>query len=546
MTNSPLLEVRGLTVRPRADFHRSIVSDMSFSLEAGECLAVIGESGAGKSLALRAVCGLLPPCLRAEGSVRIQGREVFGRSAAALGCGQTLLYLTQQPMTAFDPLSRLGDQLEETLRLVARRTSAEARRQLTDAFNALGFDAAQEALDKYPCELSGGMLQRAMLALALLLKPRIIIADEPTSALDALSTRRVTQQLLRIRRETGASLMLVTHDLGFAAALADRVIVMRGGCIVESGGKEVFCSPQSAYARHLVEMRSTLDQALLRALGVASNKTQRSAVRNPTCRTPLVKVRGLRHGYACATSRRRREVLRDISLDIASGEVVGLVGPSGAGKSTLSRILLGLEEPQGGTVLISGMSPLKARTSCPGIMSVVFQNYSEAADPMWTVSETVLEPQQLMPANQRPRLEVDALLKAVSLPKNAAKRLPNNLSGGELQRVSIARALAARPDFIVFDEALSSLDASVQAEILRLLPALKAQNPSSAWLFITHDLRAAAAVCSRILFLEDGRIVESLSTNRLFEAQSVLARSLIESSAQAPGVPNPWIFRDRY
>lgn len=535
MTNSPLLEVRGLTVRPRADFHRSIVSDMSFWLEAGECLAVIGESGAGKSLALRAVCGLLPPCLRAEGSVRIQGREVFGRSAAALGCGQTLLYLTQQPMTAFDPFSRLGDQLEETLRCVARRTSAEARRQLTDAFNALGFDAAQEVLDKYPCELSGGMLQRAMLALALLLKPRIIIADEPTSALDALSTRRVTRQLLRIRRETGASLMLVTHDLALAASLADRAIVMRGGRVVESGGKKVFTSPQSAYARHLVEMRSTLDQALLRALGAASNKPQPAAVRRPTGCAPLVKVRGLRHGYVSKTSRHRREVLRGISLDIAPGEVVGLVGPSGSGKSTLSRILLGLEEPQDGTVLISGLPPLEALRNHPGIMSAVFQNYSEAADPMWTVSETVLEPQRLMPATQGTLPEVDELLKAVRLSADTAERLPNTLSGGELQRASIARALAARPDFIVFDEALSSLDASVQAEILRLLPALKAQNPSSAWLFITHDLRAAAAVCSRILFLEDGRIVESLSTNRLFEAQSTLARSLLETEASVTG-----------
>lgn len=548
MTEAAALEVRGLRVMPRGAESHLILRGIDFDVRRGECLAVIGESGAGKSTALKAVCGLLPPCLRAEGEVRLHGEEVLRLGYRRRDRGRRLLYLSQQPMTAFDPLMRLGRQLEETL-LVQRPelSRREARACISEALAALRFADPEAALERYPCELSGGMLQRAMTAAALLLRPEIVVADEPTSALDVLSISEIRRSLLRIRKETAASLVIVTHDLGFAQSLADRFIVMKAGEIVEAGGADVLSNPKTPYVQHLCSMRRRMDEALKQSLEPNASDAAPAAADNDKPVPPLLAAQGLVKRYAAPRRRlfeakRFSTVLEGAQLTLARGEAVGLVGPSGAGKSTLARLLLGLEAPDCGSILMDGEPLLCWREAHPGAMSLISQNYAQSADPAWTVDEIVAEPIRLAMkhaaaspreratlAQRLTRQSLVAALAAVGLPEAMLARRPHELSGGELQRVCIARALAASPQLIVFDEALSSLDASVQGEIIELLQRMP--KTKAAWLFISHDLRAVASLCTRVLFLSEGRIVESADAKRLGSVKTPQARALVEAAS---------------
>lgn len=551
------IEVRGLRVMPRGAGSRLILRGIDFDVHAGECLAVIGESGAGKSTALKAVCGLLPPCLRAEGEVRLHGEEVLHLGYRRRDRGRRILYLSQQPMTAFDPLVRLGRQLEETLRahrpVLSRR---DARSEIASALASLRFADPEAALERYPCELSGGMLQRMMTAAALLLKPEIVVADEPTSALDVLSVREVRRSLERIRAETHASLVIVTHDLGFAESLADRFIVMKAGEIVEAGGPKVLAAPKTPYVQHLAGMRRKMEAALAKSLeakpaaegsasGASATAEALEASAASAAEPPLLLAKGLVKRYAAPRQplfgpRRLSTVLEGAALSLRPGEAVGLVGPSGAGKSTLARLLLGLEAPDAGTLLASGEPLVRWRAAHPGAASLISQNYAESADPAWTVDEIVAEPIRLAMRRAAPekraaltgelsRAALAKRLADVGLPEAMLDRRPHELSGGELQRICIARALAASPQLVVFDEALSSLDASVQGEIIELLQ--KMPRHDAAWLFISHDLRAVAALCTRVLFLSNGRIVESADAKRLGAVKTPEARVLVEAAA---------------
>ena len=542
-----LIEVRGLEVMPREHPSRRILKGVDFEVRAGECLAVIGESGAGKSLALKAVCGLLPPCLRAAGSVRLEGREVLDLGYRRSDRGRRLLYLSQQPMSAFEPLSRLGGQLIETLRTHEPGLSQrEARRRIEETLARLRFENPAEALDKYPSELSGGMLQRAMTAVAVLLRPQIVVADEPTSALDVLSVREVLRELMGIRRETGATLVVVTHDLAFARRIADRCIVFKSGEIVESGPMKDFERARHPYVRRLAAMQGVLEKGLAKALAARPDSEAGAApgdapqpAENSGSRAPALieverlaksyPVRGARSLRALLAPRARRQVLRGASFSIAPGEAVGLVGASGEGKSTLARILLGLEKPDSGAVRL----PPGAATGRLAAMSLVSQNYVDSADPSWNVARILAEPLEIARVQGRAAHAVDAAFLArrlaeAGLPAEKLQARPYELSGGELQRVCIARALIHRPRFVVFDEALSSLDASVQGEMIELLKFLR--SPETAWLFISHDLKAVAALCSRVLFLKDGRIIESLAVEQLSRARTEPVRALIDAA----------------
>lgn len=541
-SESSVLEVRGLKVGPRGTNDAWILKGVDFEVRRSESLAIIGESGAGKSLAVKTVCGLLPENLRAEGSVRVHGRSVSINSPQSELLGRRLLYLSQQPMSAFDPLSRLGRQIEETLKVhFPDEPIVERRKRIDEIFRFLRFEDPAAVLSRFPSELSGGMLQRAMTAIAILLKPEAVVADEPTSALDVLSVREVLKILKTIQEQTGAALIVITHDLSFAEALARRFIVMKSGRIVESGGPEILQAPRHPYFKHLVQMRHSMKARLTAALQGVESASSNTPTSHQKALPRLLEVRRLQKSYCKARSSffslpRSVSVLAGLNLDIQSGETVALVGASGEGKSTLSRLLLGLEKPDAGTIRINGMNLEQWQKLNPGAMSVVSQNYEDSADPTWSVADILAEPLKIKllsaETDQAKRIR-DKLTEAyfqqclsrVGLSNDKLHRHPHELSGGELQRVCIARALISDPRFVVFDEALSSLDAAVQGEILELLLQLRTKD--SSWLFISHDLKAVAALCDRVLFLHGGRIVESIAADKLAKVSSPTAKQLL-------------------
>lgn len=508
-----------------------IVHGLSFSLARGETLVIVGQSGAGKSMTMKTLANLLPAGFAAQGSIRLAGKELLGAHKTKLVRGHDILYMSQQAMTAFDPLVRIGTQLAETLRTREKHlSSAQVRAKILDVLASLRFADPAAVLERFPCELSGGMLQRCMTAAALLLEPQVILADEPTSALDVLSIHRVLEELERTRDATGAALIVVTHDLSVARRLADSVLVMKDGQCLEQGSREILDHPKTDYARHLEQTQAQM----VWALEEATQGKALEAMRNECTMPALVTASNLSKNYLRGGSWWRpqeQRVLDDVDFRLYPGEVTGLVGGSGEGKSTLSRLLLGMENPDGGEIRIENMPLQSWREKNPGGISAVFQNYADAADPRWTVEESIVEPlrdQALSVSADKADERALYLLDQVGLPANKARRLPHELSGGELQRVSIARALAAHPKLVVFDEALSSLDASIQGEILELLKKLR--RPDSSWLFISHDLKLVASICTRVLFLSKGRIVESLPVERLGQAKSQTARELLAAA----------------
>lgn len=541
-----LIEVKNLKIVPRANPRYAILKGIDFEVKAGESLALLGESGAGKSLALQAVCGLLPPCLAAFGSVKVHSSEVLPLGYNRSDRGKSILYLSQQPTTAFDPLTKVGPQLiESIITHFPSLTKEAARKTICETLNTLRIADPNFVLTHYPHELSGGMLQRAMIACALILKPEIVVADEPTSALDALSVQEVLQGLNRIRKETAATLIVVTHHLSVAQALADRIIVMKDGQIVESGLTNIADCPQTPYFRHLVEMReelsSTFNQLQLSTgpIGETGENNFQNVSNNR-----LIEVHRLYKNYPArrrlfSSQTKFHSVLKGVDLQINRAEIVGLAGASGVGKTTLARLLLGLEKAEKGSISIEGEDLFSWRKKHSASMSVIFQNYTQSVDPSWTVREILSEPVELKCQNLsgderkyfEEKLKEKSLrdaLQSVGLDEDKLNRFPHELSGGELQRVCIARALIAEPKLVIFDEALSSLDASIQGEIVKLLKKLPKRD--CAWLFISHDLKALTALCDRILFLHDGQIVESIAKQDLFKAKHPIVRQMIEAA----------------
>ncbi len=523
-----LLSVRGLRVRDGAG--REILHGIDLDVRRGECLALVGESGAGKSLALRALSGLLPRGFAASGEIGFGGRSLMRPGAWAGVRGRRILYMAQQAMTAFDPLVRIGAQLAETAS--AAGLGDEGPGAVRRALESVGLEDPERILRAYPCELSGGMLQRATAACALLLKPDVILADEPTSALDAANVKNVLASLEDVRRATGAALVLVTHDLGLAAGAADRFAIIRAGEIVEAGGRELCVRPSHPYTQKLVRAWHRADAVLARALASDGAPPERShacaslSLPSPQAARPLLSLRGVAKTYRTGSFLRRREheVLRGVDLDIHPGEVVGLIGASGEGKSTLARLVLGLEAPTAGRILFGSRDGSRPRA---GEVSVVFQNYLDSADPAWTVKDVIEEPVRLAGG----QTDAAGLLRRVGLSAEFASRRPHQLSGGELQRVAIARAMAGEPSLIVFDEALSSLDASVQDEIMELLEDLKPAH--AGWLFISHDLKAVARLCDRVAVLSQGRIAEVFDAARMGRPASGAGLRLIEAARAA-------------
>ncbi|MFI6387115.1 dipeptide ABC transporter ATP-binding protein [Nonomuraea sp. NPDC050540] len=505
----PLLAVENLTVRwPARDGVVTACGDVAFTVEPDETFAVVGESGSGKSTLARALLGLLPGHARVSGSIRFRGRELVGLGERSLrevrGAGIALV--PQNPLGSLNPVYPIGRQVVEALCAHRPMTARRARADAADLLAGVGLG---QVLNAFPHQLSGGMRQRVVIAMAMAGRPGLIVADEPTSALDATVRAQVLQALDAARQATGCALLLITHDLGVVARHADRVMVMNGGVQVETGtAEEVFGRPRMPYTRRLLD-------AVPRGDG-------RPAVPGAQ---PLLRASELVRDYRGRGG--PRHAVRGVSLELRAGETLALVGESGSGKSTLGRMIVGLDRPTSGHLEVAD-----------GVrVQLVMQDPTAALNPKMTVGALVGEPLRIHGGHSAAR--VAELLDQVSLPATVATRYPGQLSGGQRQRVAIARALAVGPRVLVLDEPVSALDAVVQAEVMALLDRLQ-RDLGLAYLFISHDLALVGEIAHRTAIMRDGRVVEHGPTRDVLGSPAhPYTRTLVAAVPLSGDHPNP-------
>jgi peptide/nickel transport system ATP-binding protein len=524
-----LLRVEGLSVAYGGD---EVVSGVGFTVAAGASLALIGESGSGKSTIARALLRLLPAGVgRASGRVEFDGREVLGlpeRHFRPLR-GRTLGFVPQDPNSSLNPVRTIGVQAQEAARLVEGIDAGERTDLVLETFAQVGLTDPRRAYDAYPHELSGGMLQRVLIGLAVLPRPSLLVADEPTSALDVTIQKRILDLLSGLRESLGISLLLITHDLAIAAERAESLIVLKDGVVQEAGPTaSVFARPTSAYARQLHADVPALNPdryADLRAVG---------ATRAADPSTPVkIEVRGVTKTFG--TDGNRITAVNGVSFAVPAGTTHALVGESGSGKTTAIRLLLGLEQPDVGRIVVAG-EELHGRShaSLRGVrrhLQLVYQNPFTSLDPTWRVERLVREPlDRFAIGDKRERSQlVRAALESVGLGEHLLSRKPSALSGGQRQRVAIARALVVRPDVIVLDEPTSALDVSVQADIVDVLLRLQAELGLT-YVFVSHDLALVRQLAHTVSVMERGRIVEHGTVTQIFDdPQEQYTRTLLDS-----------------
>lgn len=515
---APLLEVQDLVIayRDHSGQEQRVVHGLSFSVAPGEVVALVGESGSGKTTTAQAVIGLLADNGRREqGSIRLQGTEVSDWSAARWNSirGRVLSLVPQDPTTSLNPVRTVGDQVGEILRIHGLRDRSAIEARVIDLLTRVGLSQPALRARQYPHELSGGMRQRVLIAIAIALRPALIIADEPTSALDVTVQRRILDLIDELRRETGTAVLLVTHDLGVAADRAHRLIVMQGGRIQEQGPTlELLRHPQSAYTRRLLSDAPSLTPAPRRTPPAAAIATEDWAI----------EVEDLVHDFhAPSQGRGIFRAVDGVSLRLRRGSTHAIVGESGSGKTTTIRDIVGLARPTSGRIRIAGaeLTGLRgeALRQLRRKVQLVYQNPFSSLDPRQRVFDIIEEPllnfEPLPPQERRQR--VLDMLERVGLPAAVLERRPHALSGGQRQRVAIARALVLQPEVVVLDEAVSALDVTVQAQILALLAQLQ-QDLGLSYLFISHDLAVVRQIADTVSVLRAGKVVDAGSVEDVF------------------------------
>ena len=557
--SDPLLEIRDLEVAFRSSTGLvPAVRKANLTLYPGQSVAIVGESGSGKSTLAHAVIGLLPGTGRVTGgTIRFEGRDIthLGTQELTALRGSSIGLVPQDPMSNLNPVWSIGFQVKEALRanglagvaddrlahLMAEHaghaqktdTSAGGRidvdEQVALLLEQAGLPEASRRAKQYPHEFSGGMRQRALIAIGLAARPDLLIADEPTSALDVTVQRRILDHLQTLVRELGTAMLFITHDLGLAAERAEHIVVMHRGRVVESGPSlEVLQDPRHPYTQRLVKAAPSLASRRIESahargiqvtddelLGASLGSSATEEILRVERLTKVFEVRGAKGTDKTLTA------VDDVSFGIRKGTTTALVGESGSGKSTVANIILNLIDPTSGKVFHDGvdLSTLgpKELFALRRIMQPVFQNPYGSLDPMYSIFRVVEEPLRVHGIGTAKEREarVAELLDMVSLPRSVMRRYPHELSGGQRQRVAIARALALKPQIVVLDEAVSALDVLVQAQILRLLSDLQAELELT-YLFITHDLAVVRQIADDVVVMEHGRIVESGAADELF------------------------------
>ncbi|WEK60396.1 MAG: ABC transporter ATP-binding protein [Candidatus Microbacterium colombiense] len=517
---------------------RDVVHGVSFEIGEGETLALVGESGSGKSTTAHALLGLLPAGGRVEGgSVRLGDLEIAGWTDRALRSirGPEIGLVPQDPTTSLDPVRTIGAQVEEILRLHGHRDRRSRRARAIELLDRVGIDDPDLRARQYPHELSGGMRQRVLIATAIALRPRLLIADEPTSALDATVQRRVLDLLDELRQEEGTSILLVTHDLGVAADRAQRLVVLKDGRIVEQGSSaEVLAAPSDGYTRQLLADAPAFTTGFRRPEAPPFLRDAAAvAAENPFA----IVAEGLVKEFSVA-GRERFRAVDDVSFRVRRGTTHALVGESGSGKTTTARLVTRFLRPEVGSILLDGDDVTgasgKQLRALRRRIQLVYQNPFASLDPRQQIVDIIAEPLQNFGVGSRKERQQRALalIDRVSLPADVAQRTPRELSGGQRQRVAIARALAIDPEIVVLDEAVSALDVTVQARILELLTSLQ-DELGLTYLFISHDLAVVRRISHTVSVMRRGRIVEEGITEELFHApQHAYTRELL---AAVPG-----------
>jgi len=508
MSAEVVLDVNGLNV----DFFVEGVwypaaIDLSYQVKAGEVLAIVGESGSGKTQSSMSILGLLPRNGRAYGSAKLRGRELIGLTQTQLSeiRGKDVGVIFQEPMTALNPVLTVGYQIVEVLRQHNRIPPSEAKVRAIELLRMVEISDPESKFSAYPHQLSGGQRQRAMIAQALACDPSLLFADEPTTALDVTVQAEIIRLIRSLKDRINAGIILITHDMGVVADLADRILVMKDGRMVEQGtSHHVFNKPTHAYTKLLLSavphLGSTLDTA-------ATDRIEKGA--------PLaLEAKGLEIEYPRQGHTPAFRAVRGIDLTVRTGEIVGLVGESGSGKTTVGRCVVGLLPVIGGELNVGGVSMAgiskKDLLKVRGGVSIVFQDPGSSLNPRWPLGQSISEPLILHAGIRGAELRerVGALLDQVEIPRSMRNRYPHELSGGQRQRIGIARALALEPKLLIADEPTSALDVSVQARVLDLFRDLQREH-GFACLFISHDLAVIEEMSDRIAVMKDGLIVET-------------------------------------
>ena len=528
---APVLSVRELCVDARTpEGRRRVLDRVSFDLKAGETLCIAGESGSGKSVTSLAVMGLLPKASLqvASGQILFGERDLVRLSDRQMRQirGGEIAMVFQEPMTSLNPVMTIGAQLTEAIREHQGTEGNLVEKTALSMLDAVQISEPVRRLKQFPHELSGGMRQRVMIAMALSCRPKVLIADEPTTALDVTVQAQILTLMRELKQEFGTSIILITHDMGVVAEMADQVVVMQGGKVVEEGGSiAIFRRPQQAYTQQLL--------AAVPRLGAFSGTDGPPRVTAPSLadakadRTPVLNVRNLSVTYGRAgglffRGKAAAPTVNDISFDILPGKTLGLVGESGSGKSTTGKAVLGLI-PFGGSVMIDGqeIAGLGHRAMQPvrRAAQMIFQDPYASLDPRMSVGSAIAEPLVIhgLGGKSERQDKVADLLRRVGLTPDAATRYPHEFSGGQRQRICIARALALNPKLIVADESVAALDVSVRARVLDLMLELQ-ETMGLAYLFISHDMAVVERMAHHVAVMRGGRIVETGTRRDIFDA----------------------------
>jgi len=507
--------------------------DMNFEVEAGKVLAIVGESGSGKSTTAMGLMDLLASNARVAGSVKVNGQEMIGAKKSLLRKtrGADVAYIFQEPMTALNPLYTIGFQIVETLRTHFDMGPQEAKTRAIELITMVEIPNPEGSFDKYPHQLSGGQRQRAMIAQSLACDPGLLIADEPTTALDVTVQAEILDLIRNLRDKLNSAILLITHDMGVVADLADDILVMKDGNTVEYGtADQIFNRPKHPYTQQLLAAVPKLGSVAVRTL-------KPELVGLP----PVLKLENVSIEYPKKGRVPAFRAVSDFSLEIYPGEIVGLVGESGSGKTTVGRAAIGLLPIVEGTISVAGKSISKPTAQelreIRRHTGIVFQDPGSSLNPRLPIGESIGEPLLLSGDAKSAALDrrVEELLDSVELPRSYRNRYPHELSGGQRQRVGIARALALTPDLLIADEPTSALDVSVQARFLELLQSLQDQL-KFACLFISHDLAVVDIMSHRIAVMQNGRLVEVGTRDQILKnPQQEYTKRLIS----AVPVPDP-------
>lgn len=554
----PLLQIQNVTISAKKERQwTSIVKNSSFTLHKNEILGIVGESGSGKSVTSLAVMGLLPKGILevTEGTIEFVGKNIPNLSQKELRKvrGNAISMIFQEPMSSLNPSLKCGFQVEEILKEHTTLSQKEIKETVLSLFEKVKLPNPDKIYNRYPHEISGGQKQRVMIAMAIACKPKILIADEPTTALDVTVQKEIILLLKELQEETGMSIIFISHDLSLVSEIANRVLVMYKGEIVEQGeAQQIFENPQHLYTKALINSRPSLDVRLKRLPTIQdylANKVDKTEVLPEQRKAehdklysqpPLLEVLNVEKEYVSSAGLFGKNVtfkaVNDVSFKIYEGETLGLVGESGCGKSTLGNAILQLDNPTAGKILYRGtdltqLSGSQLRELRKEIQ-IIFQDPYSSLNPRITVGKAILEPMQvhgLYKNNKERKEKVLEILNRVGLSEEHYNRYPHEFSGGQRQRIGIARTVALQPKLIVCDESVSALDISVQAQVLNLLNELK-ENFGFTYIFISHDLAVVKYMSDQVLVMNKGKIEEMNEADALYEhPQKEYTKKLIDA-----------------